>query len=453
MTIQRIIQQHGTEYLERHPHLTLLKRGVLKDLAACRTGAYGGHLRQCDACGWSETLPNSCRNRHCGTCGGAARAKWYDELVPKLLPTSYFQIVFTLPHELIPLTLTQPRVLYKMLFHTAWATLQQLAVDPQYLGARLGALAVLHTWNQELQPHPHVHFVLPAGGLSVDGTAWIPFHRLKSKQPDQQGAYYFVPHKVLSRLFRGKFLAALRAAYDSGELILPLLPERWRERPQFEQRCHELSVLEWVAYQESPPPDLEPTALVKYLARYVSGVAISDQRLVSCEQGQVTFKVKNRNEHGRREERTIGVSDFLSRLLQHVLPTGFKRIRYYGFLSSGNRSQREHCRKLLLASSAVATAAGDEPTTVASAGSQPTSTLLAAPGSVTPPGHAAALLCSNCHQKVLRVVSTWPVPKWRVRAAPLCRVSACMLPRVSLPTPSLPHRTSSSVVVSLEDSS
>lgn len=219
MTIQQIIQQHGREYLARHPQLTVGQRGTLKDLAACRTGAFGSHRRQCDVCGASQTRPNSCRNRHCGTCGGAARAQWFDRVQQRLLPTSYFQVVFTLPHELIPLTLTQPRVLYRLLFQTAWATLQQLAADPKYLGAKLGALAVLHTWNQEMQPHPHVHFVLPAGGLSPDGTHWVPFRRLKSQRAGQPGSYYFVPHKVLSRLFRGKFLAALRAAFASQELV------------------------------------------------------------------------------------------------------------------------------------------------------------------------------------------------------------------------------------------
>ena len=182
VTIQQIIQQHGRQYLARRSRQLPLpqgKRGVLKDLAACRTGAFGSHRRQCTHCDWSETLPNSCRNRHCGTCGGAARARWYDKLLPKLLPTSHLQVVFTLPQELIPLTLTQPRVLYDILFRAAWATLQQLAADPRYLGARLGALAFLHTWNQEMQPHPHVHFVVPAGGLSLDGMTWVPFHQAK----------------------------------------------------------------------------------------------------------------------------------------------------------------------------------------------------------------------------------------------------------------------------------
>ena len=270
-------------------------------------------------------------------------------------------MVFTLPQELIPLTLTQPRVLYDILFRAAWATLQQLAADPRYLGARLGALAFLHTWNQEMQPHPHVHFVVPAGGLSLDGMTWVPFHQAKPQPDGQPGEYYFVPYKVLSRVFRGKFLAELRAAYDSGELRHRSLPERWCERSQFDRRCSELSAREWVVYQQSPPPDLEPAALVKYLARYVSGVAISDKRLVSCEGGQVTFTVKNRKEQHRREERTISVTDFLSRFLQHVLPSGFTRVRYYGILSTGNASLRERCRELLLATAPTAGTSGAVP--------------------------------------------------------------------------------------------
>ena len=436
MSIQRIIQLYGREYLRKRPDLAKGKQWLLKDLAGCQTGAFGTHVLACEDCGWQQTRANSCRNRHCATCSAAARAKWFDQLQPKLLPTSYLQVVFTLPHELIPLTLTQGRVLYRLLFQTAWATLQQLAADPRYLGARIGATAVLHTWNQELQPHPHVHFVMPAGGLSPDGSAWIPFRRGKAKDArpglgdGELGAFYLFPHKVLSRLFRGKFLAALRAVYDSQELVRQRLPERWQAPEDFASRCRELSSRDWVVYQQSPPPDLPPEALVKYLARYVSGVAISDRRLVSCEQGEVQFTVKNRSQGGRREVRAVSAGEFLSRFLQHILPRGFTRVRHYGFLSSGNASQREHCRTLIVATASSANcvvSAESEP------GTPPATVLAAAPSAaVSAPAliptlipesptqaRAMHLLCASCERGRLRMVEHSPIPHWLVRWSPL----------------------------------
>ena len=429
---------------------------MLKDLAACRTGAYGVHEYQCLECGYRESRPNSCRNRHCPTCGGAARARWLDKRLPQLLPTSYFQVVFTLPHELLGLSLTQPAVLYKLLFRTAWRTLQELAADPRYLGAGLGALAVLHTWNQELQPHPHVHFVLPCGGLSADGQRWIPFRESPAPRRDSRdGAFantasrdregavtfadsrplphgrgslssrrdslsspdgasshapaapsYFFPYKVLSRLFRGKFLAALARAYRSGELVRETLPQPWREPRDFQQRIAELRQAEWVVYQEAPPPGLEPAVLVKYLARYVSGMAISDQRLVSCQQGVVTFTVKNRVT-GQSEPRQVSVAEFLSRFLQHVLPPGLTRIRYYGFWSTNNAAKRERCRQLLLAGAAI------EPATV-----EPP----AAPAPPPAPTDVSSVKrekCPQCQKHSLVLVAVVLIAKWVVRGTPL----------------------------------
>ena len=234
--------------------------------------------------------------------------------------------------------------------------------------------------------------------------------RLGKTSHSWPGAFCYIPYKVLSRVFRGKFLAELRAAYDSGALIHRSLPERWREWSQFDRRCSELSAREWVVYQQSPPPDLEPAASVKYLARYVSGVAISDKRLVSCEHGQVTFTVKNRKKQNRREERTISVTDFLSRFLQHVLPSGFTRVRYYGIYLTCYASLRERCRELLLATAPTAGASGavpsvtrSEPVSTASStnlpAATPTPTATASPDSASV--RATALLCAVCHQGVM----------------------------------------------------
>lgn len=433
MTVQRIIQQHGPEYLRSHPDLSARKAGVLKELAACRMGAFGLHVQECAACGYQESRPNSCRNRHCPTCGGPARAQWLDQRLPELLPTSYFQVIFTLPHELLALCLTQPAVLYPLLFRAAWQTLQELAAAPRSLGAELGALAVLHTWNQELQPHPHVHFILPCGGLSPDGTRWIPFRQRQSKsrrqspsrprtsqsaqnhpparpsQPASTGACYFFPYQVLSRLFRGKFLAALTAAYRSGQLVREALPERWREPTAFRQRAHELRRTEWVVYQEAPPPGLEPAALVKYLARYVSGMAIADKRLVSCEQRRVTFTVKNRAAAGRPEPRQLDVAEFLSRFLQHVLPPGLTRIRYFGFWSTRNAAKRERCRQLLLRSNDTTV----EPAAAASSPTPPDPVTLADPLPVK------RRTCPCCQKSSFALIFATLISNWRIRCAPL----------------------------------
>jgi len=411
MTVQRIIQEHGREYLHSHPQLPERSCDVLKDLAACRTGAFGAHERQCAECGYHEILPNSCRNRHCTTCGGPRRAKWLEKLLPQLLPTRYFQIVFTLPHEFIPLTRSQPEVLYGLLFRTAWETLQELAADPRYLGARLGAMAVLHTWNQELQPHPHVHFVVPAGGQSPDGQQWIPFRQVQprgGRKPKRNtSSLYLFPYKVVSRLFRGKFLAALTDAHRRDELVRERLPDRWREPPAFQQRYRELSQREWVVYQESPPPGLEPAVLVKYLARYVAGVAISDQRLVSCVDGRVTFTVKNREQGGRREERQVSANDFLSRLLHHVLPAGLTRIRYYGIWGSRHAALREHCRTLITASL---------PTSPPEATPPPPPVVTAVPTTADDKP-----ICPCCQQHSVSLIAVVFTAKWRVRRAPLRR--------------------------------
>lgn len=422
LTVQRLIQQHGPEYLRSHPNLSARKAGVLKELAACRTGAFGLHVQECAACGYQESRPNSCRNRHCPTCGGAARAQWLDQRLPELLPTSYFQVVFTLPHELLALCLTQPAVLYPLLFRTAWQTLRELAADPRYLGAELGALAVLHTWNQELQPHPHVHFVLPCGGLSPDGSRWIPFRvwrdaprrdsRRRAACHHPASPTYFFPYQVLSRLFRGKFLAALTAAYRSGQLLRETLPERWRKPTDFRQRTHELRQAEWVVYQEAPPPGLPPAALVKYLARYVSGMAIADQRLVSCEQRRVTFTVKNRAAAGRPEPRQLDVAEFLSRFLQHVLPPGLTRIRYFGFWSTRNAAKRERGRQLLLRSNNTT----GEPAAPAAVAPSPTPLEPAAPADTLPVKHRT---CPCCQKSRFALIFATLISNWRIRCAPL----------------------------------
>lgn len=407
LTIQGLIQQHGREYLRAHPRLSVAKQNVLKDLAACRTGKLGTHTLRCEECGYQAERPNSCRNRHCASCGGSRRAAWLEQLLPQLLPTSYLQVVFTLPHELIPLVQRRPRELYALLFRAAWATLKKLAADPQHLGAKLGAMAVLHTWNQEMQLHPHVHFILPAGGVSLDGERWVPCRRRKGKH-GKPGGYYLFPHKVISRLFRGKFMDGLRTLVSSGQLNGADLPPSWQTSSQFRARCAELYQQEWIVYQEAPPPHLEPAALVKYLARYVAGSAIGDQRLVGSQQGRVTFSVKNRST-GNWEPREISINEFLSRYLLHVLPTGLTRIRYFGFWSARHAEQRLKVALLCVA------ATGSPSDTSSSAESGPL-----IPSSVPITGSEASEAsresCPRCLSVKLILLASPPFSRARVRS-------------------------------------
>ena len=402
MTVQRLIQRYGREYLRTHPLLPRRKQDVLKDLAACQTGAFGTHTLRCANCGYHAERPNSCRNRHCAQCGGSRRAEWLEQIESQLLPTSYLQVVFTLPHELIPVVLRHPKELYHLLFRAAWDTLRTLAADPQHLGAKLGALAVLHTWNQELQAHPHVHFVVPAGGVSRDGERWVSCHRRKGKH-GKPGGYYLFPHKVISRLFRGKFLAGLRRLVREGALKLEDLPPSWQTPEKCRQRLRELYGQEWVVYQEAPPPNLEPAALVKYLARYVSGSAIHDRRLVSEADGRVSFTVKNR-QTGAQETRQVSITDFLSRYLLHVLPVGLTRIRYYGWWSPRCAAQREQARQLCEA------AATDTPRPA-----QPA----VPPSAPTQDVPAKRMKCPSCSEYQVTVLASVPFSRCLVRWLPL----------------------------------
>ena len=328
---------------------------VLTALRLCRTPALGHHWQVCCDCGREQggVRFNSCRDRHCPLCSGPARARWLDRVRQSLLPVPYFQAVFTLPEELRLLAAARPKVVYNTLFHAVRDTLSEVAATPRHLGARIGMLLVLHTWTQELHRHPHIHVVIPAGGLSPDGEQWIAGR-------DR----WFLPQAVLGRVFRGKFLAELRAACVSGSLRLsgPLEPlnsaagfDRWRST---------LPGPAWNVYIEPPPASAgdDPDHLLKYLARYVAGTAISNQRLVSLENGVVTFTVKNRDS-GRTEFRRLPGAEFVRRFVSHILPSGLHRIRFAGLWANRRRRERlEHCRALIAAAKGqTTTAATSEP--------------------------------------------------------------------------------------------
>jgi hypothetical protein len=319
------ITQAGDAYHARYGTVPAERR-LLRDLVACRTAALGGHKHQCNHCGHEVLTYNSCRNRHCPTCQGPARARWLAARAAELLPVPYFHVVFTLPAPLGPLALQHKRLVYGILFRAVAHTLRTIARDPRHLGADIGFLAVLHTWGQTLQHHPHLHCVVPGGGLSPDGSRWIPSR-----------AHFFLPVHVLSAYFRRTFLRLLRRAYRQGHLRCrgPLAhladPAAWHRWLQPLERAA------WVVYAK--PPFGGPAQVLKYLARYTHRVAISNQRLVAVTDDHVTFRWKDYAHGHRPRTMTLTSVEFLRRFLRHRLPRGFQHIRHYGLL--GNRRRGE----------------------------------------------------------------------------------------------------------------
>ncbi len=316
------------------------QRRVLRALLACRTARLGAHVQQCDKCEHRSVAYNSCRNRHCPKCQAASRARWFKARSRDLLPVGYFHVVFTLPAELAAVALQNKRVLYEILFRAASQTLIQIAADPKHLGARIGMLCVLHTWGQTLVHHPHLHCIVPGGGLSLDGRRWI------ASRPN-----YFVPVKVLSRVFRGKFLDYLGRAYRSGELTLTATLEHLTQPERFAALLRELRAKPWVVY--SKPPMAGPEHVLKYLARYTHRVAIANSRLVSLEQGRVAFRYKDYAQGNSERILELEALEFLRRFLLHVLPRGFQRIRHYGLLANCCRQQKVALCRSLIAQGAV----------------------------------------------------------------------------------------------------
>ncbi len=314
---------------------SLEQRRVIRDLTACRTAALGGHLRRCQACGHEQIAYNSCRNRHCPKCQAHKQADWLKAQCAHLLEVPYYHLVFTLPHGLGPLALQNKRVLYGLLFRAAAETLSTIARDPKHLGAKIGFTAVLHTWGQTLLHHPHLHCVVPAGGLSADKQHWIAARE-----------QFFLPVRVLSRLFRGKYLAYLRQAYRNGRLVLAGQLKHLSEPRAWRALLEPIGKIDWVVYAKAPFGSSEQ--VLKYLARYTHRVAISNRRLVSLNDGQVAFHYKDYRQGQRERVMRLDAVEFMRRFLLHVLPKGFVRIRHYGLLS--NRSRKEKlvlCRRLL----------------------------------------------------------------------------------------------------------
>jgi hypothetical protein len=304
-------------------------------IEVCRTSVLGGHLERCDQCGYERNAFNSCRDRHCPKCQCLARAQWIEDRQTELLEVPYFHVVFTVPEEIAAIAYQNKEVVYGILFQTTAETLKTIAGDPQHLGAEIGFFAVLHTWGQNLQVHPHLHCVVPDGGLSPDGQRWVPC------RPG-----FFLPVRVLSRLFRRLFLESLQRAFDSGKLQFFAALEPLRERTAFVQLVARAKACEWVVYAKRPFAG--PEQVLDYVGRYTHRVAISNNRLLDIENGQVRFQWKDYRHGDQSKTMTLSADEFIRRFLLHVLPDGFQRIRYYGFL--GNRYRREkleRCRRLL----------------------------------------------------------------------------------------------------------
>lgn len=330
---ERLLDQYGKS-LSRDQHR------ALRAITLCRTRALGGHVLQCEAYGHAQPSYNSCRNRHCPKCQAMARAKWLDARAEELLPVPYFHIVFTLPGLLGPLALQNKKAVYGMLFRAAWETVRDLAQDPKHLGCKAGMLSVLHTWGSNLSHHPHLHCVVPGGGISADGDRWI-FVKKSRKRKD-----FFLPVRVMSRVFRGKFLEQLKAAHRKGELKFHGDFAHLNELQQLEKLLNRTVRDDWVVYCKRPFGG--PQQVLKYLARYTHRVAIANSRLVSYQNGFVRFRWKDYRSGSETRVMKLKDVDFIRRFLQHVLPTGFVRIRHHGFLANRNRRDNlKRCRDLL----------------------------------------------------------------------------------------------------------
>jgi Putative transposase/Transposase zinc-binding domain len=336
LEVADIIRGSGSSFLERHgEHLALQHRKVMDAIVRCRTAALGGHRDQCLRCGHQAISYNSCRNRHCPKCQGNARSKWLAARSAELLPASYFHVVFTLPHELSGLVLQNKRLLYDLLFRSSAATLLEVARDPKHLGADIGLLSVLHTWGQNLQHHPHVHCVVPGGGLALDGSRWI------SASPR-----FFLPVHVLSRVFRGKFTSELKQLLLKGELQFHGSLQELARPERLRQFLRQLFAREWVVYAKPPFGGAEH--VLHYLARYTHRVAISNHRLVDFKEGRVSFRWKDYAVGGKQKVMTVSADEFLRRFLIHVLPRGLVRIRHFGLFANRRRAASLlRCRALL----------------------------------------------------------------------------------------------------------
>ncbi|SFG54817.1 Transposase zinc-binding domain-containing protein [Novosphingobium sp. CF614] len=353
LEVADIFRAAGPAYRAAHAgHLSLGQLKVMTAIENCRTAALGGHVEACDECGHWRIAYNSCRNRHCPKCQGAAARTWLAEREADLLPVGYFHVVFTLPAEIADIAFQNKAVVYDLLFRAASETMLTIAADPRHLGARIGITAVLHTWGSAMTHHPHVHMIVPGGGIAIDGMRWV------SSRPS-----FLLPVRVLGTLFRRLFLTRLLALFDVGKLGFFGTMASLAERKAFLRHLAPVRKKRWVVYAK--PPFAGPQAVLAYLSRYTHRVAISNRRLIDFDEASVTFRFKDYRRDGqeRQQVMTLTSDEFIRRFLIHVLPRGFHRIRHYGLLSSSARKDSlALARKLLNAEVPMIKTEADQPT-------------------------------------------------------------------------------------------
>lgn len=349
LEVADLIRVQGNRFLDRYQsNFSFQQLKVFRAIQNCRTAALGGHLDSCSGCGHQAISYNSCRNRHCPKCQTQARQRWLTAREQEVLPTAYFHVVFSVPHELNVLALENPRCFYDLLFAAASATLLEVAANPKRLGAEIGVIAILHTWGQNLLLHPHIHCVVPAGGFAPGRSHWA------SARSD-----FFLPIPVLRKVFRGKFVAGLKRLRHRGKLCRIGPAAVFADPKQFAKLLRRLHLYRWVVYAKAPFGG--PLQVLRYLGRYTHRVAISNHRLIAFDGEQVSFQWKDYAHGSMQKVMTLAATEFLRRFFLHVLPKGFVRIRHFGFLANRFRTQAlAECRRLLAVSPPSATADGGQ---------------------------------------------------------------------------------------------
>jgi len=345
LEVADIFHTHGPAWRKaQQGHLSLGQLKVMSAIEQCRSAALGGHVLHCDGCGNDQIAYNSCRNRHCPKCQASAAKRWLQERQAELLPVDYYHVVFTLPAPISAIAYYNKAVIYRLLFEVAAETLSTIAADPKHLGAQIGATLVLHTWGSALTHHPHVHGIVPGGGLSLDGRRWV------ACKPG-----FFLPVRVLSRLFRRRFLEELRAAHGAGQLQFFGEYAELADAKTFAKWLAPMGKCEWVVYAKRPFAG--PAAVLAYLSRYTHRVAISNSRLISMDEHGVTFRWKDYRAKGKTRHKTMTLEpeEFMRRFLLHVLPGGFHRIRHYGLIANNVRKENLALARELLQAAPAAT--------------------------------------------------------------------------------------------------
>lgn len=340
ITLGNLFYQYGENYISNN-RIRGQAKGLIHLLSACRTAALGSHFEKCDNCTFTGKSYNSCRNRHCPVCQQKDKLEWLDKRMKELIPVGYYHLVFTIPHELNPLCLANKKIMYGILFKAVSQTMLELSKDTKHLGADTGLITVLHTWGQNMMEHPHLHCIMPAGGLSFDKQHWVHPHK-KNK--------FFIHYKVLSRKFRGKFLYLLKQACNKGELEFKGKLESLGGKKHFTNFANTLKQKDWVVNIQAPFG--KPEKVLEYLSRYVFRIAITDRRIKEVKDGKVKFSWKNYHT-GLYREMKLDIDEFIRRFLLHVLPKGFLKVRYYGIFSSRYRKQNIETAKELLEQEAI----------------------------------------------------------------------------------------------------